>query len=286
MIQAGSVSALSQVLEENPSFQTIDGSRSWLYSLNSTIDLLRLFERTFPEAFQAIQEQGLSPFPGKECSYSECELAFFDLVRSRLFPLPRVDWMDDFFGETRLLAEMIFVMPQGICVSVEDFSTYSLPLGWQLVCYLLGLVDEEEFKDEHPDYEDLGIFSVHVERGQCSGDLLVSRFMAQGEIVAGIYPAIQMLYQDTDSVWLNATYEEPYDGASWNDEDIARLHEQYLLALDIRAKAERFCHWLEDLPRERFTLIARVWNKCVLDTTTLDQDKTPHILLPAACSVA
>jgi hypothetical protein len=286
VIQAGGVSALLQVLEENPSFQTIDGSRSWLYSLNSTIDLLQLFERTFPEAFQATLEQGLSPFPTEECPYSECELAFFDLVRSRLFPLPRVDWVDEFFGETRLLAEMIFVMPQGICVSEEDFSTYTLPLGWQLVCYLIGLVDEEEFKVENPDYEDMGIFSVHVERGQCAGDLLISRFVAQGEIIAGIYPAIQMLYNDTDSIWLNATYEEPYDGASWNDEDIARLHEQYLLALDIRAKAERFCHWLEDRPRERFNLIARIWNTCVRDTAALDQDKLPHMLLPAARQTA
>jgi hypothetical protein len=97
--------------------------------------------------------------------------------------------------------------------------------------------------------------------------LLANRCQAQGGPLAFFYLAVQMLCNDTDSIYLNVTADMPYMDACWTKADMEELSEHYLLALDIRKKANDFCDWLEEEPLHRFSLIARLWNGCVPDTT-------------------
>jgi len=96
--------------------------------------------------------------------------------------------------------------------------------------------------------------------------LFDARCRAQGGPIAYLPLVIEMLDNDTGSVWLDATLESPCTDAIWTVECVDALHEQYMLALDIQAKAMSFCEWLGERPVSRFAAVVRLWKSCVRDT--------------------
>ncbi|GCE32004.1 hypothetical protein KDA_74880 [Dictyobacter alpinus] len=242
---------------------SVGQGRDILEQFLSIIEMLQLYEECFPDQFQRDQEQGVSIFPESGHDYSECEVNFFRLVDEHYFPLP-VDFLpDDLYGERRLM-ERIPIGEMGFDLYDED-QWQELPFGWKLLLYLLGTVDEEWFR-AHGVYEDDDLFEIPVSRGGASEALLVKRCSAQGGALASLALAVQMLMNETDSVWLNVTMDDPCLDAMWTKEDMEEIRRQYHLGLEIRSRASCFCEWLEEDPVSHFALAARLWNSCARDT--------------------
>jgi hypothetical protein len=257
---------LKNLLSTFPALLVPANAGAFLKYLESITHLLSLYQYFFPDEFQQAMEQRVSLFPEPGNSYSPCELQFFDLVDSRFFPLP-LDYMWDDPFEERQFAYMIPV--EGIGFDFERDEYDDLPFGWQIMLYLLGEVDEE-FMRRQSGFEDDELLAIPVQRGECDKDLLTLRCEAQGGSLAFLPLALAMLHNETDSVWLNVTVNDPCTDAYWTKEDMENLKKQYLLALEIRHQAEAFCTWLEERPLTRFAQVARLWNACVRDTPPFD----------------
>jgi len=258
--------ALPQLFTEPPGLLTPGDAESFLEHLLTTMDLLHLFQHYFPNEFQAAQEKHLSFLPEDRFSYSQFEAQFFSLVNQHLFPLPLYDMAyNDPWGEGEY-ASVIPVEPFGMD-RYEDEGYEELPLGWQLVLYLLRILDEECVR-ANGIYEDDDLFAIELpEAGKAMNwSLFDARCRAQGGPIAYLPLVIEMLDNDTGSVWLDATLESPCTDAIWTLECVDALHEQYLLALDIQAKAMSFCDWLEERPVPRLAAVVRLWKSCVRDT--------------------
>ncbi|MBA2681147.1 MAG: hypothetical protein H0U76_22455 [Ktedonobacteraceae bacterium] len=261
---------LLSLLADNRFFLSIEGAQDFLGALESSLDLMQLYQEFFPTDYQQAQAQGLMLFPPDGQSYSECEVQFFECVDRCLFPLPLDYWLDgtnDPFGERRL-AHAIPV--DSIGFDLEHDLYEDLPLGWQLLLYLMDVLDED-FLREHGILEEDALFDIPIERNDVSRILLTRRCEAQGGPLASFHLALQMLSNDTDSYYLNVTADNPYMDACWTKADLEELSTHYLLALDIRAKANCFCDWLEEKPIPRFSAVVRLWNSCVRDTTPREE---------------
>jgi hypothetical protein len=185
----------------------VPAAQEYLQALDSSLDLLRLYQETFAVEFQqdeqqAIQEE-VSLFPPDGHSYSQCEVHFFDLVNQRLFPLSLdyyLNGLSDPYGERRL-AYWIPVEPFGF----EGDEYADLSAGWQLLLYLMGVVDQD-FLRNHCELADDDLLALPVKWQDVSSTLVILRCEAQGGPLAYLYLALQMLQNDTESVWLNATF--------------------------------------------------------------------------------
>jgi len=257
---------LPRLLTDPPGILTPGEAESFLEHLLSTVDLLYLFQHYFPVEFQAAQEKHLSFLPEDRFSCSQFEASFFSLVNQHLFPLPLYDMPYNDPWYEREYASFIPVEPFGMD-RYEDEGYEELPLGWQLVLYLLGILDEESVRSNGI-YEDDDLFAiVFPEAGKAMNwSLFDARCRAQGGPIAYLPLVIEMLDNDTGSVWLDATLESPCTDAIWTVECVDALHEQYMLALDIQAKAMSFCEWLGERPVSRFAAVVRLWKSCVRDT--------------------
>lgn len=241
---------------------SLDEARQFLYALHSVMQLLQLYEQCFPEAFQRDLKQGASILPEAHGYYSQCETNFFHLVNTHYFPLPIDFFPEDEFGE-RMLAERIPV--EAIYLSFDsEYQEYDeLSLGWKLLLYLLNPREEERLRLSYDGDDDL--FALPLRReGRVSEQLLDLRCSAQGGMLAHLALAAQVITNATESVWLNVTLDEPCLDAYWTKDDMEALKEEYQLGLDIRAKADAFCAWLEEDPSRHFSLVVRLWNSCIL----------------------
>ena len=237
-------------------------AQDYLELLLSITEMLRLYQECFPEAFQRDQEQDVPIFPTPTALYSQREVNFFHLVDEYYFPVP-VDFLpDDPYGERRL-ATSIPIEPMGLEIDEED-QYEELDFGWKLLLYLLGAVNEEWLCTCSEQASD-ALFEIPLERGKASEVLLVERSKTQGGALAYLMQAVQMLQNETESVWLNVTMDDPCMDALWTKEDMEEISRQYSLALDIRTKAVSFCAWLEENPCKHFSFVARLWNSCVRD---------------------
>ncbi len=269
-MQSMSRADLLSLLIAHRSLLRIEASQGFLEALDSSLELMQLYQEFFPTDFELAQAQGLSLLPSDGQSYSECEVQFFELVDRFLFPLPLAYWLDglnDPFGERRLA----YTIPaDSLGFDLEHDLYEDLPFGWQLLLYLMGVLDED-FLRTHGIWEDDELFDIPVRRHDVSRTLLTMRCQAQGGPLASFHLALQMLNNDTDSLYLNVTMDNPYMDACWTKANLEELSEQYLLALDIRKKANRFCDWLEEQPLPRFSAVVRLWNSCVRDTTPREE---------------
>lgn len=239
-------------------------ARSYLERLLSLMDLLTAYRECFPEAFQRDREQGASPFPPQHADYSTFEVNFFRLVNEHYFPLPEDWWPDDPFGERRM-AGYIPIEPLGFDLYEEDLYE-NLYLGWQLVLYLLGEVETEWLRDYATEKVSEALLEIPIDGGTVNERVLELRCAAQGGPIAFLALAVQMLRNDTASVWLNVTSEDPNLEYSWTKEEMEHLREEYLLAKEIDRKATAFATWLEHDPYSHFAAVVRLWNSCVRDT--------------------
>ncbi|MBA2681148.1 MAG: hypothetical protein H0U76_22460 [Ktedonobacteraceae bacterium] len=258
---------LRDLLEDYPFLLIPQEAEDLLKQIASSIDLLQLYEHYFPDDFREAQEQGDSFIPEPECAYSECEEQFFGLVDSHLFPL-FLDWILDDIYDARTFAYHIPIAPFGLDFEGGYGDT---PLGWLLLLYLLDILDEDLLRT-YGACEDDRLFAISLPReGEVSQSLLKQRCEAQTGPIVNLPYALQMLYYDTDTVWLDTTMSNlEISNLCWGKEDIDRLHRQYLLAQDIQEKAECFCAWLEEEPFQRFSMVARLWMTCIRDTPPLD----------------
>lgn len=239
-------------------------ARSYLEHLLSLTNLLSTYRACFPEAFQRDSEQGVSLFPAHNADYSAFEVNFFHLVNEHYFPLPMDWWPDDPFGERRM-AEYIPIESLGLDLYEEDLYE-NLYLGWQLLLYLLGEVDAEWLRECTTEEVSEALFEIPIDGGKVNERVLKLRCEAQGGPIAFLALALQMLRNDTASVWLNVTGEEPCLEYSWTKEEMEQLKEEYLLAKEIDEKATAFTAWLESDPCSHFAAVVRLWNSCVRDT--------------------
>lgn len=245
-------------------------AKTFLAMLGSTLELLCLYEVFFPEAFQQSLAQQETYLPSDERSYSECEASFFRLVDRDFFPLPVDDWLDgtkDLFGERRL-AQGIPIEPQGY--DPEFDLDWDVCPGWLLVLYLIGEADEEAVRDRQRFQGDLcglvDLFDLEIEGDEVERSLLARRCEAQGGPLASFHLAVQMLRNETDSVYLNVTVEDFYPQVEWLEEEVEDLRRQYRLSSEISQRAEAFCEWLEGEPMKRFPMVVKLWNACVRDS--------------------
>lgn len=270
---------LLSLFAKHRSLLSLSASRAFLEALDSSLDIMQLYQELFPTDFLQTQAQELQLFPSNGQSYSPCEVQFFDLVNRFLFPLPLDYWLDgldDPFGERRLAYE-IPVDSMGFDLEQDDYE--SLSLGWQLLLYLAGVLDEE-FLRKQEIIEDDAFFALPVAWGDVERALLTTRCEAQGGPIASFHLALQMLINDTGSLYLDVTVDDPADGYGWRKEDVEKLHAHYLLAKDILKKATSFCDWLEEEPLPRFAAVVRLWNACVRDSTP--RDKRPKMMQVSA----
>lgn len=256
---------LWRLFTDPPSLLTPGEAESFLTHLAWTVDLQQLFQHYFPQEFQVAQEQQMSFIPEDRYAHSQYEAQFFRLVNEHLFPLPLFDMPYDEPWYERD-AYSIPVEPFGFEFEADE-AYGELPLGWQLLLYLLGVLSEDDIR-AYGNYEDDDLFAIPLpEQGRdISWGLLTLRCQAQGGPIAYLPLAVEMLENDTGSVWLDANFENPCTDACWTVEDVDELHKQYLWAQDIRAKAESFCDWLEERPVPHFTAVVRLWNSCLRDT--------------------
>ena len=245
------------LLEAHPFLLIPQEAEGLLRQIESSIDLLQLYEHFFPDDFG---RHKTSLIPGPECAYSACEEQFFEMVDTHLFPL-LLNWIVD--DDERTFAYSIPIAPFGL-----DFEGgyEDTPLGWLLLLYLLALLDEDQIRTA---YEDKRLFAIPLERtGEVSQSLLIRRSAAQAGPIANLPSALRMLYYETDTIWLDmnmSNLEISY--FCWTTQDINELHTQYRRAEIIQEKANTFCQWLEEEPLTRFSQVARLWNSCIRDDT-------------------
>lgn len=259
-------SSVLALLSESVSLLDVSEARSFLEMVRSSLELMRLYQDVFPADFHDAISHNLSLVPPNPHSYSMCEQRFFERVDRLLFPIPLDYWLAyDPFGE-RSLAYTLPVVPCGYDFDTNDMYE-DLPLGLQLLLYLMNEVDDEFLRDNAA-WEEEALFALPIERHNVSKTLITLRCLAQGGPLAFLHQALKMLRNDTDSIFLNVTNNEPYLDACWTQEEVAGLHTQFQRAHDIREEAHRFCEWLEERPLARFKAVVRLWNSCVRDTAS------------------
>lgn len=247
---------------------SVQDALTFLGMIRSTMDILQLYQECFPEEFARDDEADLSIFPIAEGHYSPREVRFFRLVDTYYFPVP-LDFMPyDIMGERQYM-HYIPIVSMGF--DLEDEDEYEqLSLGWKLLLYLLGGVNEQWFRDicdgDELAFLDEDLFRIPLIRGDVDASLLYVRSEAQGGECSRLMLAIEMLQNRTSNVWLDETMENPCMDFTWTRADIEELRDQHLQALDIREKAIAFSEWLEDDPVAHFALLARLWNSCARDT--------------------
>lgn len=242
---------------------SIEEAQAFLEFLLSITKMLQLYQECFPEAWSCDEDQNVPIFPARGADYSPREVHFFCLVDEHYFPLPITFLPEDLYGERHLTAN-IPVGSMGFDL-YDDEQYEGLPFGWKLLLYLLGEVDEAWLRNTE-EQVDKGLFSIPVSRGDVSIALLLLRSEAQGGTLASLPLAIQMLRNDTESVWLNVTRDDPCIDALWTKADMEEMRWQYHLACTIRAAALSLCEWLEENPVRHFAMIVCLWNTCVRDT--------------------
>jgi hypothetical protein len=237
-----------ELLEDDPTLLTPQGAEDWLRQIDSCIDLLRLYKQYFPDDFGEALQQRASLIPEPECIYSRYEEAFFAAIDTHLFPLS-LDWIGD--DDERIFAYHIPIAPFGL-----DFEGGDIPLGWLLLLSLF----EEGYEDQLRQYG-LGDFAIPQE-GEVIHSLLAQRSAAQAGPIANLPYALQMLFYETDTVWLDMSNLE-VSQFCWSKEEIDHLHQQYCRAKAIEEKALAFCKWLSEKPVPRFSMVVRLWNSCI-----------------------
>jgi len=257
---------LRQLAEQEHLPLSLNGAREFLDALLATIDLLDVFRACFPEEFEQALAHHLPIFPSGDQAYSRCECQFFRLVDRWLFPLPLDYLLDDPFGE-RFLAYHIPIDPLGFDFSGGDNPQEYSP-GWQVLMYLDEIIDEDLLKTALEEDAEALVEGDHLPWKALDASLLTLRAKAQGEPLAWLPLAIDMLNNDTESIWLNVTIEMRCDDAEWSRADVEELHRQYVLSQEIKSQADQFVAWLEvDLPR-RSKLVLRLWNACSVGSAT------------------
>lgn len=241
----------------------VEEARDFLELLLSITEMLQLYRECFPEAWSRDEEQNVPIIPARGADYSQREVHFFCLVDEHYFPLPIAFLPEDLEGTRQMFAN-IPVSSMGFDL-YDDEHYEELPFGWKLLLYLLGEVNEEWLRNSG-EQGNGDLFAISVQRADVSMALLMLRSEAQGGPLASFPLAIQMLRNDTESVWLNVTMDDPCMDALWTKEDMEEIRRQYHLARSIRASALSFCEWLEDNPVRHFSILARLWNACVRDT--------------------
>ncbi len=245
-------------------------AQAFLELLLLITEMLELYQECFPEEWSRDEEQNVPIFSERGDDYSQREVHFFCLIDKHYFPLPIAFLPQDLYGERRLTSHIPI---ESMGIDLYDDNDYEeLPLGWQLLLYLLGQVNEEWLPKEQMSHD---LFEIHVQRANVSLALLILRSEAQGGALAYLPLAIQMLQNSTESVWLNVTIDDPYVEALWTKEDMEEIRRHYHLAISIRDKAMSFCEWLEEDPVRHFSIIARLWNTCARDTSKLQTVPTP-----------
>ena len=168
------------------------------------IDVLQLYERYFPDDFSVASRQGTSLIPDEDHTYSECEMDFFALVDTHLFPLA-LDWVLDDIYDARTFAYHIPIAPFGLDFEGGYGDT---PLGWLLLLYLLGFLDAHVLRT-YGACDDDRLFEIPLQlEGQVSQSLLALRSAAQAGPIANFPSALKMLYYDTGTIWLDMTASE------------------------------------------------------------------------------
>ncbi len=255
---------LLEVLTAFPHLLIPSQAAEFLGMLDSTVDLLCLFQHYFPAQFQQAMQQRVPFLPEKGESYSGLELQFFKLVDEHLFPLPFDVVSGDPFDD-RVYVFRIPVLPFGIDVDCSGYD--ELDLGWLLLFYLLGTLEEQDLRAYAQLREDTLLQQIpRTGLGEVSRSLLELRCQAQGGPIAYLPQAVAMALNDTGTIWLDASMEEPIDDAFWTRTDVDELSRQYLLALDIAEKAASFAAWLEEDPLRHCTLVSWLLIACTRDT--------------------
>jgi hypothetical protein len=252
----------------------------FLGMLDSTVDLLVLFQHYFPAQFQQAMERRVPFLSVSGESYSKLEVQFFKLVDEHLFPLPLDLVMGDPFDD-RVFAYRIPVMPFGI--DADCYGYDELDFGWQLLFYLLGTLSEQELR-EYAHIKDDVLFQVPLAgRGEVSRSLLELRCQVQSGPIAYLPQAIEMIHNETGTIWLDACQDEPID-VFWAQDDVDELSRQYKLALDIREKADSFSAWLEEDPVPHCAQVSRLLIACARDTAP--RESRPRVAIVSAARFA
>ena len=266
------ISDLSHTLREFQIPLSTHDAKRFLERARSAIDYLIVYQHYFPSEYAesmgqiSLGQAHLFPLRGE--AYSPHEAQLLKLMDKHLFPLPLWYVLDDASEENRCYT--IPIEPFGIDLSTGD-DLLEMDLGWQLMFYLIGEIQAGFFQDLFGDERD-AIFALPIEPGKVADVALREVCEREIEPLAFFRCVIDLVANDTGTVWLDATMEMPCDTAEWSVETIDELVKQYGEALDIKKNSDQFMNWLEGDLVPNFTEVIRIWNESVILTNQKRQE--------------
>ncbi len=233
--------------------------------VRSASQYLDLYQHFFPAEFRASLQRnercGLIPLPGN--AYTLFEVQFLHLVDRHLFPIPEYVF-DDPCEENRCYGVPIESYGLG---SIYEYGNVGdavsdMDLGWQLLFYLIGDLPDAFFDGVFDPPMD-GIFDLEIGGGLLDRDMLQKQCEAEEGPLAFLHLAIAMLYHDTGTAWLDATFDMPIDDARWERDVVEELVRQFVESQEIWKKANQCVNWLEEDILSHFTEVVDLWNRSI-----------------------
>lgn len=241
----------------------------------SVIQYLDVYQAFFVQDYQwtcSLIEDNKSPlFPLPGEAYAPHEVRLLEAVNAQLFPLGDLEeLLADASAENRYYT--VPISPIGFDDLYDDYAyeLYDLDLGWQFMLYLLNRVDGTFFDGMFGE-AGTSLFELPIEQGWVDGEILTQECHKQRAPLSFFLSALEMIEHDTTIVWLDVTTEMPCDNVPWTVDACKDLMQEYQDALQIKAKAEEFIHWIEADPIHNFSEVINLWNCCINKTQQKEQ---------------
>lgn len=249
---------------------TVAEALEYLAGIVGPVRLLGLYEHFFPEEYTASEA---APFPTGSQLYSDKEVEFFNLLKSRYFPLAY--WFEDLDNdEMEEREELIPVWPE--TTNLEDEWLINFRPGWQLLFILSGVMRSGELGGVDDELAEV------LERAAAVPELDPALFQHIRRTFEGasghlrhVPMALRMIDHSTDCVWLDAYTDSAYGPTivqPWCIEGIEWLRDEYEKCEEITADVDGLLAWIEAGHENRLHLV-ELWESAVRseEATVLDE---------------
>jgi hypothetical protein len=228
--------------------QAIHGMRF----LQESIGVLKLYRRYFPDEFAAGNLRPVSE-AGNLCMALR---DFLELVHRHLFELP--DYVFDEITEDDLPISEIPIQP--MYDEWWDVEFEELSLLWQVLLILIGATKPDVIDQE-------AIEAVVNARQQWQGQVLdcdkLARLCRRQEApLGGLCIAVLTIDHSTGNPWLDATYENPYEGVEWTVRNVNYLKKKWGEAQQAHDQIVSLNRWLCEDAAHIHELLA-LWSRAL-----------------------
>ena len=236
----------------------------------TTYRLLSLYQQYFPCEFAS---STASPYPATDSDqsanpYTEKEFEFLSLVARNLFPLPYLEWLDDY---SFIEPWEILITPMGLgWLDEEGVGWDALMPGFRVLLPLsqLGREELDSYAEMEQWYEEEWEFPLSLDeiaQPESVNAKKLRRLCHQAGKPINFLPlALNLLDFSTGNLWLDefggqlnscdATIHE------WSQDSVRYLTRECHKAKYILAAIDGFIEWLEADITPRFLQIVQLWN--------------------------